>query len=286
MIAVDQGFFASEGLDVDVVNEYPSGKIALQGLFRGEVQITVCAETPIVFHSFEREDFRVIATVGSSDNEPKIVARKDRGIQNLADLQGKRVATQRASAVHYFLHLVLLKNQIPETELQQLMFCQAEDLPSALASGKIDAFSMREPYVGEAQRLLRNDAVVLSEPGLYVKTMNLVARESVVASHPGVIHRVVRALLLAEEYAREQPEKAQACVAARLGISKEAIAELWPQLSLRVSLGQELVQALDDEARWAIDNSFVNAEHVPNYLELLMFEAMEAVKPVALTVVR
>jgi len=84
------------------------------------------------------------------------------------------VATQRASAVHYFLHLFLLRHGMSEDDVD-LSFMKAEELPGALSEGTIDAFSMREPFIGEAKRLMGEQAVVFSEPALYVKTFNLVA---------------------------------------------------------------------------------------------------------------
>ena len=52
---------------------------------------------------------------------------------------------------------------------------KGDKLPAALATGAIDAFSMREPFIGEAQKLLDGTGIVFQEPGMYLKTMNLVA---------------------------------------------------------------------------------------------------------------
>ena len=80
MIAEDQGMFSKQGVDV-AVKYYTTGKLALGGMFSGEVEFATPAETPIVFTSFERMDFSIVATIGSSDNDQAIIARKDRGIQ-------------------------------------------------------------------------------------------------------------------------------------------------------------------------------------------------------------
>jgi len=151
VIASEKGFFSQAGLDVTIKN-YPSGKRAVnEGLFTGEVDIAAASEAVIVFNSFKRKDFKTIASIGSTDNGISIIARKDSGIQSPADLKGKRVATQEASAVHFFLHLFLVKNNLSEKNID-LSFKKAEKLPKALVSGEIDAFSMREPFIGEARR--------------------------------------------------------------------------------------------------------------------------------------
>jgi len=79
-IAQTQGFFSDEGLDV-TVKEYTSGKKATQVLFAGEVGISTVADMPVIFESFKREDFCIIATFSYSFHFVKIIARKDSGIK-------------------------------------------------------------------------------------------------------------------------------------------------------------------------------------------------------------
>jgi ABC-type nitrate/sulfonate/bicarbonate transport system substrate-binding protein len=73
MIAEDQGLFSKQGVDV-LVKYYTTGKLALHGMFAGEVDLATPAETTFVFSSFERADFSIVATIGSSDNDQVIVA--------------------------------------------------------------------------------------------------------------------------------------------------------------------------------------------------------------------
>ncbi len=284
-LAVERGYLADERIAAEIVDGYPSGKMALTGLLAGEVDIALCAETPIVFNSFEHPDFRIIATVGSSDNEPRIVARRDSGIEKPADLRGKRVATQRASAVHYFLSLFLLRHGMSEADVE-LSFLKAEELPDALSQGAIDAFSMREPFVGKAEQLLGEEAVVFAEPALYVKTYNLVVRDDIVANRPETLWALLRALLRAEQFARAHPNDAIEAVAGRLAMDPAILAEVWPELELRISLGQGLLSALEDQARWALSRGLIEAEQAPNYLEFVDSEPLTKVKSAAVTLIR
>ena len=67
MIAHDQGFFKQAGLDVRV-KEYASGKLALKGLLAGEVSLATSADIPIVFNSFNRQDFSIVSEDYNSKN--------------------------------------------------------------------------------------------------------------------------------------------------------------------------------------------------------------------------
>jgi len=285
MIAEEQGLFTQQGLDV-TVKEYPSGKRSLEeGIFVGEVDVAHTAETPIVFNSFERQDFSIVATIGSSDNAPRIIARKDQTIQKPGDLRGKRIATQEVSSVHFFLHLFLVKYGLSEKDVN-LSFKKAEDLPAALARGEIDAFSMREPFISEASTLLGDNAVIFAEPGLYLKTFNLVASNSMIKDKPEVISRILLALIQAEEFAKNHPDQAIKIVSNKLGVEESVIAALWPGLDLGVSLDQSLLLSLEDEARWVIESELTDRTEVPNHLDFIYPDGLEAVKPEAVTIIR
>ena len=284
VIAAEKGYFSDAGVDIVPIDKYPSGKRALQGLLDGEVAVAPTAETPVVFRSFERDDFAIVATVGSSDNEPKIVARKTSGIAKPDDLRGKHLATQRVSAVHYFLHLFLLRHGIPEDEIE-LSYLKAEELPPALAEGRIDAFSMREPFVSEAAELTDGGVLIFEEPGLYVKSFNLTVAKELLHEDPDSVRRILEALVRAEQFAREHPEEAIDLVARQLGTDRAALAKTWSELDLRISLGQNLFRALEDEGRWALASGFVEGKELPNYLNFVHVAALKAVKPTAVTII-
>lgn len=284
MVAEDQGFFSKEGVDV-MVKYYASGKLALNGMFSGEVDLATPAETPIVFSSFERMDFSILATTGSSDNEAKIVARKDSGIQKPGNLQGKRIATQEGSAVHFFLHSFLIKHGLSEKEIK-LSFKHPDELVPALANGEIDAFSMREPYVSRAKTLLRNNIVVFEEPGLYLKTYNLVAFHTFIKDRLQAVKSALQALIKSEEFIKKYPKRAQKIVSNKTGVKESEVASLWPDLRFEVSLEQSLLSSLENEARWAIRNKLTDRTKVPNYLSFIYLDALKAVKPKGVTIIR
>lgn len=73
--------FSDAGLDV-VLRPYPTGKMALGAMFAGEVDVATVAETPVMFNSFTRNDFAVIATFTSSNDDCKVIARGTRAIEN------------------------------------------------------------------------------------------------------------------------------------------------------------------------------------------------------------
>ena len=283
VVAETEGFLRKEGLDV-TIKEYASGRLALQGMLRGQAEFATAADSPIVVSSFERDDFKILATIASSDNDPKIVARRDRGIAKPTDLAGKRIGTQKGSAVHFFLYHFLLKHGLRGARTT-VVFLEPTELPSALAHGEIDALSMREPLVGEAQRLLGDNAILFEERGLYLKTFNLVAVEDAVKNRGSVVNKILRSLIRAEEYTRRYPEQARRKVANRLKISETVLSREWDELWLRVSLEQSLLLNLEDQARWAVSEGLVKEKKMPNFLNIIFLDPLHTIRPEAVRLI-
>lgn len=282
-VAQDCRLLDAAGLKASVSN-YPSGKLALEGLLRGEVEMATVAQTPLVVESFGRKDIRVLAVLGTSDNMIKIVARKDAGIGTGADLRGRRIATQPMSFMHFFLSLYLLKSGVAPADAE-MVFAKPDDLPLLLETGKVQAASLREPLITRTLRLLGGEVVVLEEPGLCVQYRCLVTTASVLREKPEAVRRVLRALLDAAATARRDPQVFEGILQARLGLNSKSAGEMRRQIDFRISLPQSLVVGLEDEARWVRPLLPEAGGDIPNYLEYMATAPLSELQPDAVTLV-
>ncbi len=283
LLADQRKLYSGEHL-LAAVSNYPSGKLALAALLRGEVEIATAAQTPIVMESFNRRDLRIIAVVGSSDSEMKVVGRKDLGVQTPGDLKGKHIATQSFSSLHFFLHLYLLKRGMTWDDVK-IRFAQPDDLPLLLERGDVQAVSVREPLTSQVVAKLGNKAVVFEDQGLYVKFYCLVTTERILQEKPKAVAGVLRALLEADRLARRDPETVSDSLTKELAITPASARELWPGIDLRVCLPQALLLSLEDEARWVLVESRTAEREMPNYLDLLDIGPLNSLQPEVVTVI-
>lgn len=283
LIAEHNGYFEKQGLNV-IITSFKSGKRALKGMFEDKVDISATADVPIVFNSLARQDFSIISNIGVSSNDNVIVARKDRGIQSQSDLKGKTIATQNASSAHFYLHLFLLSNKLSDKDIKQL-FMKVEKLPQALVSAEVDAIATREPYFSEAVEKLGSNAIVFETPGLYLKSFGLVAFNSYIKNNPEIIYKIVNALLLAEQFVKDNNNQAIEILSLKLGITKDRVATTFQYLDLRVTLGQSLILRLEDEARWVTRNKLTDILVIPNYLDFIHAGALVKANPEAMTII-
>ncbi len=276
-IANEQGYFKDEGLDV-IFQVYPTGKRALMGMLEGKADVSTTADVPFMAQLYKYPDLRIIATVGAADDELKIITRTDRGIVKPADLKGKTIATQEASAVHFFLHLYLLQHYISEDDVK-VLFMKAEELPVALANGRIDAMSMREPMITQASELLNGHIKIFSEPALYRKTYNFVARSSYIQKHPDIIEKLLKALLKAEYFVETNPEQAKQIMATRLKTDKNSVDELWNNFVLKVVLEQDFLLQLQLQEQWLKHISKDSSKEALPLFESLSLEPLSSLAP-------
>lgn len=285
MIALHRDLFAEESLDVSMT-AYPSGKRALlDGLYPEHVDIATSGDVPLAMAAFAHRPVKIIATTFGANNVNRIIARRSSGITQPRDLIGKRVATQRASAVHFFLHLFLLEYGISDTDISP-SYLKAEELPEALANGSIDAFAMREPYISMARERLGDDAVVFDHPGVYHQFDGLVVSNEILRNNPRAVKKFLRALLKAERITAKDHTAAIKATAHFLDVSEAQTAAVLSASQLRIALDQEYLLLLENEARWAIRSAIVNTQSVPNYLNMIHLDLLLELKPEAVSIIR
>ncbi|NIT52457.1 MAG: hypothetical protein GWO41_06890 [candidate division Zixibacteria bacterium] len=61
---------------------------------------------------------------------------------------------------------------------------------------------------------------------------------------------------------------------------------IWDDYVFEIFLDQSLLLSWEDIARWAIKNKFTDKTTVPNYLNFIYLDGLEAVKPEAITIIR
>jgi len=287
-VAENKGYFEREGLDL-TIKEFDSGRTALATMLNeGNLDMVTVAQTPVMFNSFDRNDYVIIATMVYSNNDVKILARQDRGIKNPSDLRGKTVGITKGSTGHFFLGLFLIHSGLQLSEIETIDI-EASELPQALADGRVDAISTWEPHIWNAKKLLGENAVRLQPRGgakIFREDFYFVPNRNFMENNPETLKRFLKAIEKGEEFIQKNKEEAMNIVSQRLKLDKEFVVSIWDDFEFQLILDQAIIITLEDEARWAIDNNLTDATEVPNYLDYIYFDALEEIKPEAVTIIR
>ncbi|MCH5600711.1 ABC transporter substrate-binding protein [Niabella ginsengisoli] len=131
IIALEKGFFANYGLDVNV--EYvETGKIALEYLKNSKADFANLVETNIAFFGFDPFDIQVLCNIEKT-YRIGLLARVDKGITDINDLKGKRIGIVAGSGSQIFLDKLLDKHGLSMQDLKTVNL-----LPSDLVPGIVD----------------------------------------------------------------------------------------------------------------------------------------------------
>lgn len=278
-----EGYFASEGIQA-ATPVYTSGKAALDAVLDGQADLGLSADLPVMFAVMDHRPLSVIATIAYAENDHGIVGRRDRGIAASDSLKGKHIGVAIGTSAHFVLDVFVTRQKLSADDVI-VHDLKPEALSGALASGEIDAASAWEPNLGTLQTQLGANGTTFVIGDIYRLTMHVVGTQRYVASHERTLEKVVRALMRGASFCGNYPDEASELVADSLKVDAAKVKASWSDYRFHVSLDQSLLLGLEDESRWAIKNKLTDRTDMPNYLNYLHWDALQAVAPAAVTVI-
>jgi NitT/TauT family transport system substrate-binding protein len=285
-IALEKGYFRQQGLEVTLL-PFPAGKEGLEAVVAGRADFTTVAETPIAFQVMKGSRVYVLATLASVSKLYAVVARRDLGISSTSDLQGKKIGVALGTNAHYFLDSFLLFHRISRNGVR-LLDVSTEKTVEALSTGKIQAVATWEPSLSKLRAQLGPKALCFyGEPvHIYRVTWNIAARQDYVQKNPETVNRLLRALIQAEGFIKENRAEARRINSRYIAKTDgQELDKFWKAYRPEISLNPLLIENLENQTRWAIRNRLTNIKEVPNYLQYIYFPGLESLKPEAVTIV-
>jgi len=283
ILCAEEGCLGDEQLQAKVLS-FSSGKLAMDALLAERVDAITCSDVSLALACFHNPGLVVLANISRVCNEPCVVARKDRGIRVPADLKGKRIATQKESALHFFLDVFLMKHKLRQEDIV-IVPCTPDELVDRLAAGTVDAATLREPYVTQASRKLGDSVCTFTERGLFCRSDQLVTTRTFVKAHPNACTALLSALLKSEAALRNSQEAALHTVALKLDVPEQYFLAHWDDFDLHISLDQGLLLQLDDIARWALRSGLVQAGAIPNFRRHVVTEPLRRLAPDCVSII-
>jgi NitT/TauT family transport system substrate-binding protein len=282
-IAEDRRHFTDNGLSV-TIRSYDTGASAFDGLLKGEVDIASPAEYPLIGAAFKGEKVRAIASIDKVSYF-YLIGRKDRGIKEISHLKGKKIGVVRKTIAEFFLGRFLNLNglRIEQVTLVEVNPSRSED---AIIKGDVDAILSRPPYVSPMEERLGVNAVIWpAQSGQALYTI-LIGRNDWIEGHPETIKRLLRSLAQAEEYLIRHPDEAKAVLRKKLNLTDPTLTKVRSENQFFLSLDQSLITAMEDQARWMIANKLTSAKEIPDFLNYIYVDGLNAVKPEAVNIFR
>lgn len=281
-IAEDKGFFSENGLDV-TIRDYNTGPAAIQGLLDNEVDISGSGEYVVVRSAFNKKNISIIASI---DNYQVfyLAGRKDRGIENILDLKGKKIGVTQGSQAEFFLGRFLNLHGIRLQDITRIDV-QTSQSVNAITNGSVDAVIYSRQYNDTIKDRLGDNGVFWQAQSSQLLYSVMASRNDWIASHPGTINRFLKSLVQAEEYTAEHPAEAKAIIQKRLNYKDAYMETVWSEHQFSLSLEQSLILMMEDEARWMIKNNLTSEKKTPDFLKYIYFDGLITIKPESVNII-
>lgn len=183
-LALAKRYFDDEGLAVSSV-PVTHGKLALELLVQGRVDMAAAAELPFVVNVMNGQALAITATISSATSEMAVIARRDRSIEGPRDLAGKRIGVTLGTSGEYFLWAFLTRHQLAP-EAVTMVNTPPDRLDAELASGAVDAIAAWQPTRFRATTALGKGGLELVEPHAYTATYVLIGHRRFLQEHPHI----------------------------------------------------------------------------------------------------
>ena len=277
-IAGDQGFFRDNGLNVTIKN-YTSGAAAVNDLLEGKIDIAATAEFPLVRKAFDKQNISAVASIGKFQLQD-LICRKDRGIENPADLKGKTIGVPLGTISEFYLGRFL---ELHGIDLQNVTMVNTDPAQSvtAITNGSLDALIIWQPYAYAAEELLGENAVSWIPQNNQMLFILEVAKNEWIQQHPDTVNRFIESLAQAEEYFITHPSQVKDFMQQELNYTDGYMDAIWYNNVYALSLDQSLILAMEDEARWMINNHLTNEITIPDFLDYIYIDGLQSIKPEA-----
>jgi NitT/TauT family transport system substrate-binding protein len=283
MVAKDQGYFTQHGMNV-TFTESPSAPVAIQNLLDHKNDFGFLNEYILSSPQLYNTPVRVIGTLSDSDVN-YVVARRDRGILQVQDLEGKRIGVTKGSVGEYFLDRFFVLNSLSLRNATVINLPSAS-LVDALDRGDIDASFSPEPYVYQMRQKLGGNAVVWHVNLGQHQHYSLVCNEITLQDHPEIIEGILASVLQAEVYVHSHPEEAKAVAGKQTNFDEQYMAQDWQNHRFSVTLSQSLITSMEDETRWRIRNNLTEVKEIPDFSKYIAADTLYRLKPSAVTLIR
>lgn len=239
-VAKEQGLFAKEGLDVELV-EFQNSADGLNAIIAGKLDTGAFGTTGPIAHLSKGTKLKIIGGVMGGDAALVASAANAGKIKGIADLKGKKVATVRMASGDAVLRGALKDKGLNwKTDLQIFELKNPSAVVEAVKSGQVDVGLVWGPHDLRAED--QGLKVVIHSTDLQRghPCCRLVITEAS-AKNPATWEKFLRAMLKAERFAAENKKETIESIAKYVKLDQQL---LW-----RGYYSEYLDQSTDPDAK-------------------------------------
>ena len=238
---------------------FTSGPPQIEALNVGQIDFAVTGNTPPIVGGLTKT--KVVSAYSKEAKGDAILIPQDSDISSVRDLKGKSVAVARGSSAHGHLVLQLEKAGVDVSDVN-INFLQPADSKSACEYGRVDAWTVWDPYtaiaeIGGAVPLIAAEGVS-NGYGFGVASDAALADDSRAEAIDDLLERIERAY----QWTNDNPEKWEKIFTQETGTDAEAAKINTRSTRLQIPLDQTVIISQND-----LIGAFERAEVLPDVFD-------------------
>ncbi len=208
-LAKAKGFFAEEGLDVEILDIKGGGAQAASALIGGSVDFSANAIDHAIKAKTRGKDLVAVHSHVRLPVMGLVVANKYKGvIKSIADLKGRPLGvTSPGSQTHMILGYLLVKNGVKPEDVK-IVGAGGSTMPLAIEKDTVHAGMMLDPFFTVFTKQGKGFALVdmftpkgtTEAMGGDVQGTTLITRPDVIEKRPATVQKMVNALVKANRF--------------------------------------------------------------------------------------
>lgn len=270
VIAQDQGFFADEGLDVELDTGAQGGAANLTRVVSGDIQVGFSDVVSLILAADRGIGIQLVGPANAGGQAPgetysAVVSKKGSGIKGYEDLQGKTIGVNALNNIGDVTIKGALAEQGVSTESVSFVEIPIPQLGAAVEAGRVDAAQVLEPFLsstlaGDGQAVFYNYVDVVPRGAIAYYFMST----SFIEANGDVADRFKRAMDKATAFAAMNPDAVRAAIPEYTEIPEEAAQNMILPVFDPDQLGRE---AIENVAALMVEQGLI--DQVPDLAALL-----------------
>ena len=205
----------NDGVEVEIIRVEDTGA-RKSTMISGEVDGYASSVDNFALDAAQGVPGKIVLCFDESSGGDGIVVKK--GIDELADLKGKKIGYQKGLPSHFLLLTILKKAGLTEADIEHVDM-DADKAGAAFVAGHLDAAVTWEPWISKAADTADGKILLTTKdfPGLIVDV--LVLRDEVLAARRDEVEKLVEGWFRALEYWKQHENESNQIMSKAYGLT-------------------------------------------------------------------
>jgi NitT/TauT family transport system substrate-binding protein len=278
VIALQNGYFAAEGLKNVKLKIFPAGLMQVQALVANGVDFANPAQGPVIAMRSNGIPVSVVSSLATYDDAMALIVRKSAGVTQAKQLEGMKIGLLMGTSSEQMVINIAKHYGLDLSKIKMVNLAPPEQL-SALATGAVDGICVWQPWVYQASKKISVDIVhtgshsrLAANAGANVKVDYtrgvLVTTDKFIKANPNTVDAVMRAYAKAQAFMTDPKTDAEAIArfAKYFDQDEPKLAEIRRTYSFTLALDDAYLTDMEATQQFLFDTGRVrNKVKIPSF---------------------